>query len=76
MDSKNWRRILRAMSLLTQLGLMMIVNIGVGFGLGYWLDNLFGRGLLFKVMGLLLGIGAGFYSAYKLIIKVMNDNDK
>ena len=71
MDKKEWHKLLNALGLLTQLGIIMIINIGVGFFLGYLLDNIMGREYIFKVTGLLMGVGSGFYSNYKLIIKII-----
>lgn len=72
MKKNEWQDILRAIGLLTQLGLIMVSNIGVGFYLGYLIDQLTNRGLLFKLAGLILGIAAGFYSNYLLIKKATN----
>ena len=74
MNKKDWQGILNALGLLTQLGIIMVINIGVGFFLGYILDNFMGREYIFKITGLLLGVGSGFYSNYKLIVRIINNN--
>ncbi|MCG8516023.1 MAG: AtpZ/AtpI family protein [Halanaerobiales bacterium] len=75
MKKNDWQDILRAIGLLTQLGLIMVSNIGVGFYLGHVIDQLTTSGLFFKLAGLLLGIAAGFYSNY-LLIKKMTSKKK
>lgn len=76
MKQKDWREIMRTMGLLTQLGIVIIVNIGVGFFLGLKLDQWLEYRYLFKILGLILGTGAGFYSDYQLIKSyIKNDED-
>ncbi|MFW5980417.1 MAG: AtpZ/AtpI family protein [Halanaerobiaceae bacterium] len=73
MNKKDWHQIVRGLGLLTQIGIIMIVNIGVGFFLGYLLDNYLGFQLVLKMIGLLLGIISGFYSNYRIIRDVFSD---
>ena len=75
MDNKDWSRIFQAVGLLAQLGIVMVVNIGVGFLLGSWIDSLLSDSIIFRIIGLILGILSGFYSNYRLI-KVFIDNNK
>ena len=73
---KDWLQIMRALALLTQIGLIILANIGLGFGAGYLLDLYFETEVIFKVIGLLLGIMSGFYSNYKVIINMIEDKWK
>ncbi|ADQ13870.1 AtpZ/AtpI family protein [Halanaerobium hydrogeniformans] len=73
MDNKNWNQILRALSLLSQVGLIIIISGGIGFAFGYFIDYLLNFELLFKLTGLLVGLGAGFYTVYKLLISTFDD---
>lgn len=73
MDKKDWRQIMRAMSLLTEVGLMISASAGIGFGFGYLVDNFFGFDLIFEIIGLLIGIISGFYAVYKLLISTFED---
>lgn len=75
MKPQDWRKIMRTMGLLTQLGIVIIVNIGVGFYLGFKLDQWLGYTYLFKIIGIIIGIGAGFYSDYQLIKSSMKDDE-
>ena len=72
MKQEDWRRIIKAMSLLTQVGLMIVVSAGIGFGMGYFIDYLIGFELFFKLTGLITGIAAGFYAVYKLILNTLD----
>ncbi|PUU91743.1 MAG: hypothetical protein CI948_1034, partial [Halanaerobium sp.] len=65
MDNKDWRQIMRGLSLLTEVGLIIVSAAGIGFGFGYLIDNFFNLNLFFKLSGLIIGLAAGFYSVYK-----------
>ncbi|MFP4198275.1 MAG: AtpZ/AtpI family protein [Halanaerobium sp.] len=73
MDNKDWRQIMRALSLLTEVGLIIIISAGIGFGAGYLIDSIFSFELLFKLSGLIVGLAAGFYSVYRLLISTFDD---
>jgi ATP synthase protein I len=46
------------------IGLSLVIAIFLGGLIGYWLDNYFGTGYLFKIIGLIFGIIAGFRNVY------------
>ena len=73
MNKEDWSKIMRGLGLITQIGIVIVVNIGVGFFLGYLLDNYLGTAMIFKLLGLLVGIGSGFYSNYKLMENIFKD---
>ena len=73
MDNKDWRQIMRGLSLLTEVGLMIVVSGAIGFGAGYLIDIFFNFELLFKLSGLIIGLAAGFYSVYKLLMSTFDD---
>ena len=75
MNKEDWSKIMRGLGLITQIGIVIVVNIGVGFFLGYLLDNYLGTAMIFKLLGLLVGIGSGFYSDYKLIKSIYDDDE-
>ena len=76
MDKKNWQQIMRALALLSQIGLIIIANIGLGFFAGYFLDNYLGTELIFKLIGVMMGIISGFYSNYKIIMSMIDEEKK
>lgn len=73
MKNKDWRQIARALSLLTEVGLIIIISAGIGFGFGYLVDSFLNFNLFFKLLGLFIGLAAGFYSVYKLLISTFDD---
>jgi F0F1-type ATP synthase assembly protein I len=76
MKNKDWKQIMRALALLTQVGLLIIVSAGIGFGFGYWLDRLLSFNLLFEIIGLLIGLVSGFYAVYNLLMSTFDEDDK
>jgi hypothetical protein len=66
-----WRRIIYALSLVTQLGLSTAVNAGLGWWIGLWLDARFGRNMFFSLIGLVLGLISGLSIAYQLLRRAL-----
>lgn len=65
----EWKEALSYLLLVTQLGIIMVVSIGVGLALGYWLDKVFKtRGILTAVF-IIFGVGAGFMNLYKMLMR-------
>ena len=48
------------------IGLSLVLAIFIGAFLGYLLDNYFETGYLFKIIGLIVGIIAGFRNVYEM----------
>ena len=67
-DSKNDKirhgDISRALSELSQIGIMIISCVGVGIALGWFLDNLLGTSPWLMLVCIFLGIGAAFKSIF------------
>jgi ATP synthase protein I len=61
------RDIWRAAALLGSIGSVMALSVFAGFGIGYLLDKHFGTEPWLSVVGLLLGIAAGFREAFRII---------
>lgn len=64
MKSGDWVEVLRYLSMVTGIGLTMVVPIWLGWQLG----NLVG-GRFWPIAGILVGIGAGFVSVYTMVKK-------
>lgn len=64
---KDWIKIGKAWSLLSQIGIMFVICIFGCFYLGNRLDNWLNTKPIFSVLFLLLGIGGGFSGAYKTL---------
>lgn len=73
MDRKDWHQIMRGISLITEVGLLIVSAAGIGFAFGYLIDNFFNFDLLFKLVGLIIGLVSGFYSVYKILISTFDD---
>lgn len=69
-DKKKERReIIRALSMLTQIGLAMMTCMAVSFGIGYYLDRLLGTKCWVMIF-LLIGILASIRSLFILVGKM------
>jgi ATP synthase protein I len=58
---------------LLSIGIMLPACIGIGYGIGYFLDHLVGTRMAFKVIFLLFGIAAGFINLFRTVNKVERD---
>lgn len=71
MKKKSQRDVVRALALVTQLGLNMLVPIVLCFFLGRWLDDVLHTGFLLPVF-IVLGIMAAYrnmYESTKMLLK-------
>ena len=59
----------RSISLVTQVGLTMVIAIGVGFAAGFYVDRWLDTGHTFLIVGILFGIGAAFWNVYRVLLK-------
>ena len=63
-SGKQRREFVRALSMLTQIGVMMVACILIGVFLGRFLDNLLGTTPWLLLLCTFLGLGAAFKSMY------------
>jgi len=74
---KNDRaKILQNLSLLSYIGLMMVVPIVGAVYLGNFLDKKLETGNIFLMIFILLGIAAGFLNVYKILMKDIKKKKK
>ena len=66
----------QCISLVTQLGLVVIASILIAGFIGFLIDKFLGTEPVFIIILGIMGIGGGFVSAYKLIIKSLESHDK
>jgi F0F1-type ATP synthase assembly protein I len=59
-----------------QIGFLVVATALMGLGLGYLLDRMIGTGSLCKVIFMIAGCFAGFYQAYKVIMRMVERDDK
>ena len=71
MKNNGKKEIAKNLSLITQLGLSIVVPIILGVYLGGWLDKVFKKGMLFSIVFIIFGAMAGF-----LILFNLADNKK
>ncbi len=69
------RKILKALSLISQLGISMVVPIGMCLFIGKLLDSALDTSPLFIIIFILLGIGGGFRSVYMIIKPYFSGQD-
>ncbi|GAK05688.1 ATP synthase protein [Geomicrobium sp. JCM 19037] len=53
----------------------MVGSMFGGILLGYWADGHFGTTPLLLILGLLIGMTAGFYGAYQVIKSLLGDDE-
>jgi F0F1-type ATP synthase assembly protein I len=71
MDLKS----LKNLAYLTQVAFLMLTPIIGGVYIGQWLDQKWDTSPWFLFLGIVLGVGAGFMSLYKFVMKVTKDSD-
>lgn len=62
------KEIFRSLALVTEIGLVLVVCIGGGLLLGVHLDRKLETRALFTISLLLIGIGSGFWSVYRMVL--------
>jgi F0F1-type ATP synthase assembly protein I len=65
-----------ALALVTGLGLTMVVAVGVCGFLGYLADGWLSTSPVLLIAGILMGVVAGAWQAYRLIIKQLDRKDR
>ncbi len=76
MSKKDKHQISSAYSLVTQIGIHMIVTIFLCFFIGQWLDNLIGTAPIFLFIFTLIGVLSAFVGVYKISLKEINRTAK
>ena len=61
-------QIAQMFSLISQLGIMMLVSIFGCFFIGKYIDNKLNTSPIFMLIFLVLGVGGAFMSVYKTVI--------
>lgn len=70
-DKDERSGILRALALVSGLGLTMVVAVGVCGFLGYLVDGRLATSPVFLLAGILLGVVVGGLQAYRLIVRTL-----
>ncbi|WP_129599334.1 AtpZ/AtpI family protein [Anaerophilus nitritogenes] len=61
--------IMKNITLITQIGISMIVPIFICIYIGNWLDKKLGTNFIFLLIFIILGVGASFLNVYKMVMK-------
>jgi len=69
------REVAAYFALLMQIGILIAASVFLGFYAGSWLDRRLGTGMVFTMVGVIMGVGAGFWTAYRTIMKVSKNSD-
>ena len=67
--NKNWMKALKNLSLISEVGISMVVPILGCLMLGNYIDKRFNSSPLFLFIFIVIGVGAAFLNLYKLTIK-------
>lgn len=73
-DNHNdgWKSALKTFGRVGQVGFTFVFCVLISLGIGYWLDNLAGTAVVFKLVFLVLGLVAGMWSVYKTLSSFMD----
>lgn len=67
MISNDIRNIISDLGLITQIGLMVVICLGIGLVLGLMADKWVVPGPIFKIIGIILGMSTGIWQAYRML---------
>lgn len=62
---------LRELTLVSQLGISMVLSIAIFFAAGFFLDKWLGSKPVFSLIGIIIGIASGGYLVHKQIMEVI-----
>ncbi len=72
MNDNDWKKeAFKTAALVSQLGLVVVISILIPLAAGYFLDKLIGAQIVFKILGLILGVGAGYWNGAKTLKKFL-----
>lgn len=69
------RKTVQTLSLIMQMGLVMIVAIGMTTALGIWLDRKLGTSFITVIM-FFLGAAGGCQGVYRMVRQIFRDEDE
>ncbi len=76
-NKKSWIKYVRYLHLAFSLGVAMTLTMLLGIFGGDWLDRRLSTSPLFLLLGIFLGIGAGFYNLWSELSKLVEiDKEK
>lgn len=73
LDKEEFRQILKMLSLISQLGLIMLSSIAIGFFFGHFIDSLLQFNFIFTALFTIAGVISGFWGIYKQIYSIIDE---
>ena len=70
-----WRQILLALSLVLELGLILVFGAVLGWRAGFWLEERWGPPGLASAIGVFLGVTGGLLVAGRLLFRMIAGGD-
>ncbi len=61
---------LKYLSLVSQLGLTVVIAVAFGGFVGFHADRRLGTSAVFTLLGILLGAAGGLWAAYQLVVEL------
>ncbi len=62
--------------LISQIGISMVVPIGMGLYIGKWLDDRLGTGPIFLFIFIIIGVVSAFMSLFKITQKDIHERQR
>ncbi|WP_078809469.1 AtpZ/AtpI family protein [Selenihalanaerobacter shriftii] len=72
LNKDDIKDILKMLSMVSQLGLIMVASIGIGFFIGRFIDRILNLTFIFTAIFIILGVLAGFWNIYKSIYSIFD----
>ena len=72
LNKEDLKEILKMLTLVSQIGLIMIISIGIGFFAGRFIDWILGFEFIFTGLFTVFGIGAGFWNVYRSVANILD----
>ena len=70
-DRSDLRSTIYYLSIVSQLGLTVVVCIGGGLLAGMWIGDLLGGRRIGALVGLLFGLAAGGWTGYRMLVRFL-----
>lgn len=72
LNKEDLREILKMLSMVSQLGIIMVVSIIIGFFIGRFIDDFLQLTFVFTAIFTILGVLAGFWNVYRTIDSIFD----
>ncbi|MCL2700037.1 MAG: AtpZ/AtpI family protein [Defluviitaleaceae bacterium] len=67
--------IMNAFSMLSQIGLVIVITLFLCFFAGRWIDKALGTSPIFLFVFIVYGVLSGYWSIYKLVMRYIGGKD-